>query len=185
MDILEKEIEDLIWDSLTDEGSNELYLRGFPKSDYYLRQFDLGSYGIADLIGVTISASHFISINIYELKRGEVNIKTLLQAARYEKGIRSFIIQNFNILPEKISFHLYLIGKRIDTSSDFCYLIDVFDNLTILTISLDIVNGLKFRNRPPVFIKNPRPVSCSTDTQLILLESFKNSIKNKNGKTAF
>jgi hypothetical protein len=144
MNVLEKEIEDLIWDSLHDDPK-VLKSRGFEfneKHTFY-RQVHLGDYGIADLIGVHLNETyHFADITIYELKKEKVTIDTLLQAARYAKGISRM---NDTGSKYTIQMNFCLVGKSVELGNNFVYLFDYIDNLTALTYSIDLIQGVKFK----------------------------------------
>lgn len=152
MNILEKEIEDLIFESI-ENCPEELSKRGFPiESDsedsrtFYLRQYNLGCYGIADIIGVNLfrySGSKRINVKIYELKKDQVGPETFAQAGRYAKGIQRMLNVLFPGIDLITHFEFILIGKSVVTS-DWIYLLDYIDNLNIYTYSIDLIEGVRF-----------------------------------------
>ncbi len=144
MNILEKEIEDIVYECavnerelLSDRGLN-IHAR-----EKVRRQVCLGDYGIADMIGIWIFENS-IHITIYELKKDQVNTSTFLQAIRYCKAVKQIIEQHGHWW---LSFDIVLIGKSIDLSSEFAYLPDIINTLRVYTYSIDIVKGLKFKRQ--------------------------------------
>lgn len=160
MNVLEKEIEDIIWQSKW----SEVRKRGLPISGYGLRQYDLGSYGIADIITVNIHklrdkkhkhTKRALHITVYEIKKDQINISTFLQAARYVRAAQ--IIANDLPYIREVTYEIVLIGKTIETSSDFCFLSDVFKRVSFYTYSISLEDGIKF---------NKENGFCHTNEQL-------------------
>lgn len=145
MRFLEKDLEDIIWESdrdlLMDRG---LYVTGHMK-----RQLRIGNYGIADL--VTFKREYYgcnrsiLEINIYEIKRGDVGVAAFLQSMRYATGIRSYLeqrgIDNFNIT-------ITLIGDSLELSSEFVYIENFMSScgaeFNVYTYEYKI-DGIKFK----------------------------------------
>lgn len=144
MNILEKDIEDLVWGAMS-ENPEILQKIGFPLPNgyKYFRQPNFGHYGIADLVGVRINRES-VHIIIYELKKDEINTGTFLQAIRYGKAIKEIYLKSIN---RYCSISYVLIGKSVDTKGDFCYITDAFHNVDYYTYSLDLITGLKFNKR--------------------------------------
>ena len=149
MKFLEKDLEDIIF-----SADRELLAeRGIEIEGKLLRQVKLGNYGVCDLLEVSrptyytseesfddISYHGSFDITIYELKKENVSISSLLQCIRYGKAIQSYFRQrgqDFNI-----SF--VLIGKTIDFNSDLIYLIDFMHNLSVYTYDY-YFDGIKFK----------------------------------------
>ncbi len=130
MNFLEKDLEILIFEaSKTLDGREQLRKRGL---DFIFnplhRQVDLGAYGILDLLQVqyeTFGKQPKISIDVIELKKDEINVETFLQAIRYCTGIREYIKSRYD--DADISFNIHLIGKVLETKSNFCFLTDWID----------------------------------------------------------
>lgn len=148
MDISEKLIEDLIYNTIDKNEihkflDNGLYeLCGYKK---FFRQVDLGSYGRLDLVGFNYNVRkngnryyHIIDIGVIEIKKGEINIDTFLQAVRYCKGLERI----FKPHKVHINFSIILIGTSV-CKSDFIYLPDIFPALGVYTANLSI-DGLHF-----------------------------------------
>ena len=112
MNILEKEIEQLLFENLDDKDL--MLSKGFIHlSDKYYRQLDLGDYGVADIIGLSYKKDKLdnlsLEINIYELKKELIDVNTLLQASRYYKGIESIL--NYYELEVKLKFNNAISSK--------------------------------------------------------------------------
>lgn len=143
MNILEKEIEDVIWGALHNNNI-ELNKRGFRSSStHFIRQFNLGEYGIADIVGYKIlDDGRGIEWEIIELKKDNVDMKTFLQALSYYKALDKISNEY-----EWCNIEIRLIGKSIDMSSSFCYMSDFFYNVDIYTYEIDLINGIKFKSQ--------------------------------------
>jgi len=147
MNILEKEVEDLIYnaalrnpESVNDKG---LYV---PLSPIWFRQLNLGSYGIADLVAVSIykkvGGYRTISVDVYELKKEVINVGVLLQAVGYAKAIEQLI--GDRLKNTSISFKFHLVGKKIDTYGNFVYMTDMLPNIFLYEYRLDFFEGMTF-----------------------------------------
>jgi hypothetical protein len=172
MNILEKEIEQLLFENLDDKDL--MLSKGFIHlSDKYYRQLDLGDYGVADIIGLSYKKDKLdnlsLEINIYELKKELIDVNTLLQASRYYKGIESIL--NYYELEVKLKFNIILIGKNVQTTTDFIYLTDLFDNLFYYTYSLDFTSGIKFIEQKEYSLKNS---ICNKENILKIIQSAHN-----------
>lgn len=135
MEFLEKDLEQIIWE--TDDRI--LFERGLQISGKRKRQLRIGNYGIADL--VTFWRDEYeICFEVFELKKDDLNMQTLLQAYKYVKGISTYLqLRGF-----KHRFYVTLVGRRIDTISSFCFLPDLINSLYIYTYHMNI-DGLQFR----------------------------------------
>jgi hypothetical protein len=99
MNILEKELEDIVYETFVSNRTALLNRGLYLQEGIALRQLNLGSYGIADIVimkmhkgrSIQKDGSHFISRSILctvvELKKETINVATLLQALGYCKGI--------------------------------------------------------------------------------------------------
>jgi len=98
--------------------------------DHVLKQFDMGVYGVPDLVGLsfyekTSTSSREVDITIYELKVGEINIDTIVQASKYRHGMYRFLVQNKNRFRHVVvSFKIVLVGYTIQNHQHFHYLAD-------------------------------------------------------------
>jgi len=145
MQFLEKNLEDIIFTT-----PNELLQeRGLNISGSKKRQVRIGNYGIADI--VAYDRGCFVPLNggwhdetcivVYELKQQEINVSALLQAARYAKGIQSYL-KEYKGRHYKV--RACLIGSSIEQSSGFSYLADfIHDFMSIYTYKYDF-DGIKF-----------------------------------------
>lgn len=163
MNILEKDIEDLVFDSLKLNKKDLLIKRGFwslNKYEIFDRQLDLGSYGRLDMIGIGYNRHHqeigskkTLKIGVFELKKAEINLSTYMQAARYCKGLQRLVEDQF---PDYfLEFEVILIGTSIDTKAEgFIYLPDLISNLSIYTVKLDLENGITFKSESGYKLSN-------------------------------
>lgn len=152
MEFIEKDLENIIWDNAqTREGREKLFSRGLDIQGKLFRQVNIGGYGIADLISVEIDRGRWgddVIVTIYELKKEQINVDTLIQACRYYKGIQRFVYARYGDAIEDfdLTIKITLIGKTIETQSDFVFLLDrcIDDcNISVYTYKYDI-EGLRF-----------------------------------------
>jgi len=171
MNILEKNIEDLIWEALQTD-TFALINSGFPLRDgfRYFRQPNFGSYGIADLVAVKVYKTS-IHIVVYELKKDKINTGTFLQAIKYAKAIDRLYLKN---IKRYCSFEYVLIGKEVDTNSSFCYLTDMVGSLSYYTYSLDLGTGLKFHRKRQYALKNEPNIKFSISDIKTIIDAEKN-----------
>lgn len=149
MNVLEKEIEDIIWEA----SGIQLIERGLEVKLGSLkwRQLHLGSYGIADMVTVRLvkrvdklnGNTWVLLVDVFELKKEEINVNTYLQALEYCKGLERFF-STINTISHTCEFKIILIGKKIDTSSSFCYMADFCSNLDLYTYKIDLEKGVRF-----------------------------------------
>lgn len=152
MEFIEKDLENIIWDNAqTLEGREKLFSRGLDIRGKLFRQVNIGGYGIADLISVEIERDRWgydVIVTIYELKKEQINVDTLTQACRYRQGIQRFVNARYGDAIEDfyLTINITLIGKTVETQSDFVFLLNrcIDDcNLSVYTYKYDI-DGLCF-----------------------------------------
>lgn len=139
MKFLEKELEQIIWES----DKAQLENRGLSLYGTLYRQKPIGNYGIADIIQVEKAYSKnkpYLIIDVLELKQEKIGISAFLQAVRYAKGIQSYLegrkVKNYIL-------NIKLIGKELDMSGSICFLPDLIDvNKKILNFGK--LNSVKF-----------------------------------------
>lgn len=144
MNILEKEIEDVLFFGLKSLTIDEAIERGIPKIEnfHYERQVSLCEYGIADIVGYEINYEEkTCSFHVFELKKDYIDINTFLQCLRYSRAIK-LLFSEYNV-----SIKMFLIGKEIHLNNDFCYLPDLFNNVVLMTYSIDMFCGVIFDYR--------------------------------------
>jgi len=136
MNFLEKDLEDIIF-----ESDNELLQeRGLPINGLKKRQVNLGAYGIADLVTIERDPKlNLLTVTVYELKRGKISNDTLLQLSRYITGVMHYF-QDRSI---DATFKGVLIGSEIDDSSDFVFVTNLIDSVSIVEYTYDI-DGISF-----------------------------------------
>lgn len=141
MNILEKTLEDLIFELIT-EHQGEAIDRGcsfFVEHFKYFRQVVLGNYGRCDILGFYLTPEKDKAIvQIIELKKDRIDIDTLKQAVTYAKGVMHMLSeQNIDVMCD-----IVLIGTTINTSSDFIYFSEILRNVRFYTVELDALTGL-------------------------------------------
>ena len=122
MSFLEKDLENIIWES----DNEKLREKGLEIYGKKFRQIRIGNYGVADLITVDRRKDcfdgNFLNITVYELKKEKAGISAFLQALRYVKGIESYLKKYKPNLIFKLN--IILCAKEIDTKSNYIYLTD-------------------------------------------------------------
>lgn len=161
MEFLEKDLELFLFSRINDLQNHEkdLLERGINILPLrYYRRVNLGSYGVADIIGIRIfrkkKNERKLEICIMELKKEEVNYSTLNQALNYAKGIQRIIeLNNYNKYFTNISYTFYLIGKNVDRGS-FIYLTDFTRNIHFYEYSITLDFGLLFNKINEFYLTN-------------------------------
>jgi hypothetical protein len=177
MNILEQEIEDVIYKAIQDYDFELLQTRGLPiyPTYTYRRQFQLGKYGRADLIGYRAYKSigkqkRRVEFQVFELKKDEINFGTFRQALKYAMGVRHLsFLNNINY---DLSFQLILIGKRVETNGEFFYLSTVFPNIRLFTYEISLKEGITFNEH----INHTNIPEASFPSELNLMELLKENV---------
>jgi|TARA_Y100000310_G_C20612496_1_gene778778 hypothetical protein len=153
MKFLEKDLEDIIYKA----DKETLKERGLSITGKLYRQLYIGGYGIADLVEIRRNTDiyddcigQYFSITVYELKKGRIGCKALLQAIRYARGIERYLNKRFKGVNSY--FHIVLIGNDIELD-DFCYVESMMDNLSTYTYSYD-VDGISFQHMGDYYLRN-------------------------------
>jgi hypothetical protein len=131
MNFLEKDLEQIIWES----DNEKLRDRNLNINGKKIRQLRIGNYGILDLLTVeksfywceySLCMIPFLKITVYELKKEKVGISAFLQASRYCKGISKYLEKRKPFLEFRLN--ICLVAKEVDTTSDFIFFNDIFDH---------------------------------------------------------
>jgi hypothetical protein len=152
MDFYESDLEDIIWDCLkTTDGANKLTKKGLhmerPIRSY--RQFKIGNYGVADIITVEKHIQEYsgnflpkLYINVYELKKGEINLDSLVQVIRYIKGVRSYFEERgCNV--DMYDIRGTLIGRSLNIS-EWVYILEHIKEIDVYTYRYTL-DGIIFK----------------------------------------
>lgn len=141
MNILEKEIEDIVFALCQNQQAGRKRGLFLPLANYY-RQFNITHYGIADIVGFHFDSDEFcLYITVIEIKKESVNAQTLDQAIRYCKGLKEV----FGEKEYGIAFNIVLIGKTLEIDSSFCFYPDILNNVQIYTFGISLENGVDFK----------------------------------------
>jgi hypothetical protein len=134
----EKELEDFIYSKLED-----LYNPiDESRVDWFGRQIDLGQYGIIDLMTINFDAEGEICIDVFELKKELITIKTLGQVARYVRGLRQYFDESAKHL--NVTVRGNVVAPEIDHSDDTVFLINMLEDIHVYTVDFDLDNGVSF-----------------------------------------
>lgn len=186
MNFLEKDLEDVIWENTqSKEGLQKLEDRGLSLiGKHFIRQLNLGPYGIADIVGFTIGVyrtdfdQHSISVqvDVVELKKDKINNTCINQTLRYLDGIKQFVSEYLkkHSIKEKfqfvhLSYEAHLIGSGM--SLDSCAFI--YNNtpkcFTAYSYSFDIDKGLLFKSleKNYRYIYSPLKTVKLSDSEII------------------
>jgi hypothetical protein len=133
MKFLEKDLENIIWES----DNKKLQEKGLWIYGKKLRQLKIGNYGIADLVTyqkmLGENNSRYFDITVYELKKEKAGISAFLQALRYCKGISSYLDEKRPNISYKLN--IVLCAKEIDIISDYIFLTDLLENESYNTLN--------------------------------------------------
>lgn len=150
MKFLEKDLEQIVFEaepSMIHERGLSCYSRFHKK----FRQLNLGKYGIADIVTLRFCKDHTIDVTVYELKQEAVNAGTLLQAKGYCKGIDQ-LFRSLGIFDHYLVFSIVLVGSKIDTNSNFCYIPEYLGQVSLYTYSYEL-DGLYFQEKSGYSLK--------------------------------
>lgn len=150
MNFLEKDLEEIVWES----NNKKLRERGLLIDGIKKRQLRIGNYGISDIVTFERIyegfGEQYLLINVFELKKEKAGMSAFLQAIRYCKGIETYLNEyKPNII---CKFEITLCAKEIDKSSDFIFLTDFIESenygslcsLSLYSFKYDI-DGIKFK----------------------------------------
>lgn len=151
MDFLEKDLEDLIYQTPIDN----LKERGYRRESlltHVIRQPNLGHYGKPDLVEFgwhwfSDPGMHRAFIRIVELKKGAIGLKACVQGARYRVGLMHWIREMKPFIEDDSSIEVLMIGRELDLS-DNVFLMAELEHFEFMTYSYDI-DGLRFKKVYP------------------------------------
>ena len=132
MNFLEKNLEDIIW-----ESPEQCYARGLripAGNGIKLRQLNLAPYGIADLVYISIDKGPAVRITVIECKKDVVDIATYGQACRYQTALSEYAHKYFRNY-DSVEFERILIGKRVDKRQDFLHVLSADYDTSVYTYS--------------------------------------------------
>lgn len=171
MKFLEKDLEQIIYDSYKEDFGKELEARGLDINGFIKRQLNIGKYGFCDLITIErLDNGYFdidrldennkelfsfindkkLKITVFELKKDKIGISAFLQSIKYAKGVIDFFNKKGC---NNIDVHITLIGKKLDTSGSFCFIPNIFNNVKFYTYKYDF-NGILFEEHKNYSLKN-------------------------------
>lgn len=138
----EKELEDYLshimksgYSPVTEEHIDKVY-----------RQFDLGGYGVIDLLSVSYvdDGNEVVhEIRVIELKKGPIKSDHIAQIARYKRGIDTFIERSAEDL-NGIDISYHLVGDGYAEQGDVQFLADSCEWLSVHHYKFDLEGGVKF-----------------------------------------
>ena len=150
MNFLEQDLESIIYKTPNDI----LRSRGLDIIDgHKKRQVNFKDFGIADLVTINKSENGTFVINVFELKKEEINTSTLFQALNYTTAISLYLMHK----QDKCSYYrkydfdikITLIGKKYTKNDCIIRFPLVFSkNLNLFTYSYDF-NGIHFNKFIP------------------------------------
>lgn len=128
MKFLEKDLEDIIWES----DNEKLEEKGLDISGKKFRQLRIGNYGISDIVTVSKDSYYngfrdmpFLNITVYELKKEKVGVSAFFQAVQYCKGIKTYLEKR----KPRITYALNIVlcAKEVDTTGSLIFLTDLLN----------------------------------------------------------
>lgn len=149
MTLSEKEVEDLIFEDLTENFGISILNKGLllPFQEFHkqinqtpsvkwVRQLNLDPYGIADIVGFYRYKGR-IYVDLLELKACAIESPHFDQIFRYHKGIQVYLRQTFDDIDCIVN--CILIGNGYNTGN----YIQNHSDITVASYDYDI-NGLRF-----------------------------------------
>ena len=155
MDILEKELEDMLFNAIDAEEFKLLENRGLALDSEmtYGRQVHLRDAGVADIIGfktIETETEFKVAITVIELKRNKLSIEAFAQANRYLYYIEEMLDGFFSAPLESrkdfiIESNIVLIGSG--TTKDIKELANTFsDKFSAYEYRFSLLHGCEFSN---------------------------------------
>ena len=189
----ENELEELLFGNHLEEYDN--YLDGNlcteVKHTLQFRQFEVKGYGIIDILGIDYYREpdfYNITITIYELKNGPIDMKAISQISRYYIGVKRYI-SNLDLGRFRKRLEIYLEINGILVGSEYpndgsCFVVDSIPWLScyFFDISKSGVNFTEtdgwYRENEDLKWKNP----CLCDGFKMLVNHYRKSSKEPNYK---
>lgn len=151
VDFLEKDIEDFIWNEISD---GDLFERGLHLNDgVFYRQFELPGAGVMDIVGVSVRkfvdrdgfVHKDICIDVIEIKRGKISCSDVGQLVRYMKYIRENdleITEQYRLFDYSITINGILVGASIER--DALLLMQLSRSFAVVTFEFTLDKGVQF-----------------------------------------
>ena len=155
MHFLEKDLEQIIWESTTEQLEEKgLHItEPFNPNEFKkFRQLRIGNYGVSDLIYASryyepldeSDKRRTLEINIVELKKLDVNTDTLKQALRYANGLREYIKYRNKFSSNYVKYKITLVGRVVDLTPEFLDLLN-FIGIEVVIYRYDYtIDGITF-----------------------------------------
>lgn len=182
MNILEKDIEQLIWDGYHKDPAT-LKDKGLELKGKMFRQVNLLDYGIIDLMVVELvrsasGKSKYINIEILELKKDAIDVTAVMQAYRYVTGIQNLFLYEYDLENHMTEISVSVIGNTFNSNGDFPFFVNNKSyDLNLYTYSLDFEHGLRFDQVSTNWRKtNARPVKLERSIVKDLIKNKRTSI---------
>lgn len=144
MELLEKELENHIFEDLTQNGGSTIYDRGLllPSLELninakWYRQVDIQPYGIIDIVGFYRYKGQ-IRADLLELKRVPIHTEHVEQIFRYRKGLEVYLGNTF-----KGSISMRINCIIICSENDGLYTQN-YSPIDIASYEVDLLNGIEF-----------------------------------------
>ena len=127
----EKNFEDILYNNI----DNEVFPFYYTDKTWKRRQFNIKGYGICDIITAKRSEcypsgrGHYcsdITISIYEIKKGAIDINTLAQTLRYADGVKKYMYKRG--FRDKFWILINLVGKEVKVKKDHKYIFDLISS---------------------------------------------------------
>jgi len=117
MQLLEKEVEDFIYNDLAFNDGDELDGRGLQLQSYrnysapkWFRQLSIEPYGITDIVGF-YRRDGYLHADLLELKAVPIALEHFEQISRYKRGLEIYLKNTFKNFG---TIQCYLIGNGYD-----------------------------------------------------------------------
>jgi len=133
----EKELEDFICNDIEE---NKICPVAGTSVDLFERQLNLGAYGVADIVKISIEWDH-IDVTVLEVKKETITSDAIIQTVRYMEGLKHFIGEYFADMQDQEIFIYGEIAAPNSSLGDGVFLLNVIDNLNIYEISCDLMSG--------------------------------------------
>lgn len=166
----ERELEDYIYNKMDELCENPI--NGMPVH-WFGRQVDLSAYGIVDLMTIYFDGGH-INIDVIEIKKEKITVKTIAQISRYIAGIHHFFRDHANGYPYAVRG--IVVAPEFDFADDCVFILNLTRDIEAYTVNFNMDAGVSFNDSQSRWVKSsPDFAKFNALYGVSMLSDFKNN----------
>jgi len=182
----EQELEDYLLEHYALIGDVEVYRDIVTEStwDREFSQLVIGNYGRTDIVRMKYNLKHnYLTIQITELKKGQLDKDALFQICRYKRGFER-IFEEYGYDDLSIDFEGVLIGSSVQSGTDFVHAVGQIDWLEMYTFDLSMMEGISFYKKGNYSVVEEGFSNVFIDKVKGLIDDHEDRQENDNKKLA-